>query len=174
VIVLSFCAHISCGYRAVYGGESPVKLHVKVVRALVPDAVASDEVANGVREELALEGALEPGEGWPCAEIEVLRADEASEGIAVAGGGPLARGMDVGLVGRAWVAPSADASHQRDTGDMRAAGIATIDESAGAPDPRQTGFHHADALRAAGRRLGHKLARRLLGHPVTTEDAIDP
>lgn len=151
-----------------------MKLHVKVVRTLVPDAVASDEVANGLRDELAGEGALEPGEGWPCAEIEVLRSYEASDGIAVVAGAPLARGTDVALVARAWIAPAAGASHLHDTGDMRSAGIAVTDESAGALDPRQSGFHHVDALRAAGRRLGHKLARKLIGHPVTSEDAIDP
>lgn len=151
-----------------------MRLHVKLVRTLVPDVTASDEVASGVREELAGAGALEAGEGWPRAEIEVLRADEASEGIAVGAAGPVVRGTDVGLVARAWIAPAPDALPQRDTGDMRAVGLVAVDELVGALDPRARGFHYADALRAAARRLGHKLARKLIGHPATSEDAIDP
>ncbi len=77
---------------------------MKLVRTLVPDVVASDEVAAGVREELARSGALEGGEGYPRVEIEVLRADEASDGLAASGGPaprPVARSLDVGISARA-------------------------------------------------------------------------
>jgi hypothetical protein len=150
-----------------------VRLHVKLVRTFVPDAVASDEVAAGVREELAREGALEAGDGWPRAEIEVLRADEASDAIAAGAAGPVARGIDVGMVARAWIAPAPGASPEHDTGDTRARELISVDETAGALDPRASGFHQADALRAAARRLGQKLARRLMGHPASSEDAVD-
>jgi hypothetical protein len=168
------CAHFSCGYHAVYGGEPSARLHVKLVRTLVPDALASDEVASGVREELAGQGALEPGDGWPRAEIEVLRSDEASDGITAGVSGPLSRGTDVGVVARAWIARAAGMSPEHDTGDMRAQEVISVDETAGALDPRASGLHRADALRAAARRLGHKLARKLMGRPATSEDAIDP
>jgi hypothetical protein len=180
----SSCAHISCGYHAVYGGETPARLHVKLVRSLVADAVAGDEVASGVREELAQEGALEAGDGWPRAEVEVLRADEASEGIEVrhdaraAGGAgasaPVARGIDVGIVARAWISPAPGAAPLRDTGDMRAVDLIAVADAppgTGALDPRAAGFYQADALRAAARRLGHKLGRKLLGRPAATEEA---
>jgi hypothetical protein len=155
----------ACGYHSLYAVGPQGRLHVVVVRSLVADAVAADEVASGVREELARAGALEAGEGYPRVEIEVLRADEASEGIAAGANRPVARGTEVALVGRAWVAASAG-SQQSDTGDVRAeVGIAT-DAAA-----LSSGFHHADALRAAARRLGHALGSRLLGQPAASEEA---
>ncbi len=160
----------SCGYRAAYGGEGQTRMHVKLVRSLVADAVAADEVASGVREALLAEGALEPGDGWPRAEIEVLRASESSEGVAARGGAPFARGIDVGIVGRAWIVPDTGAPPEHDTGDLRAEEVIAADQTGGASDPLSGEFHGADALRAAARRLGRKLARKLLGHPVASED----
>jgi hypothetical protein len=161
-----------CGYRPVYGGGIQERLHVKLVRTLVPDAIASDEVASGVREELARQGALDAGDGYPRVEIEVLRADEVSEGIR-AGTGPLARATDVAIVGRAWVVRSPGAAPERDSGDMGAEEVISADVNEGALDPRASGFHHADALRAAGRRLGSKLARRVTGRPASSEDVSE-
>ena len=89
----------ACGYQPVYSGQ-PGRLHVKVVRSAVPDAVACDEVASGVREELAAAGALAAGDEYPRVEIEVLRADETSEGVAAAAAGPVARATDVAVVAR--------------------------------------------------------------------------
>ncbi len=66
VLALVACA---CGYRPVYGGSTEGALHVKLVRSLVADVVAGDEVASGVREELARAGALAPGESYPRVEI---------------------------------------------------------------------------------------------------------
>jgi hypothetical protein len=175
---------LSCGYRPVYAPDAP-RLHVKLVRTLVPDAVASAEVATGVREELARAGMLEAGDGWPRIEIEVLRADEASEGIAAGASGPVARGLDVGLVARAWIAASPGAEPESDTGDMRAQesiAVDTVPSSPGvpppgggvlpgAPAPSASTFHYADALRAAARRLGHELTRRVLGLPAASDVA---
>ena len=160
----------SCGYRAAYGGEGQARLRVKLVRSLVADAVAADEVASGVREELAAEGSLESGDGWPRAEIEVLRASESSEGVAARAGAPFARGIDVGIVGRAWIVPEAGAAHEHDTGDLRAEEVIAVDQTGGAADPLSGEFHGADALRAAARKLGRKLARKLMGHPVASEE----
>ena len=145
---------------------------MKLVRSLLPDAVAADEVASGVREELARAGALEAGEGYPRVEIEVLRGEETSEGVSAGASGPVARGTGVAVVARAWVVSSADAPLQADTGDMRAEESIAVDEVAGfgGPDPRASTFHHADAARAAARRLGRKLGARVLGHPAASED----
>jgi hypothetical protein len=171
---LLFVLVCACGYHPVYGSQAPMRLHVKVTRTLVPDAVAADEVASGMRDELAREGALDGGDGWPRAEVEVLRADDSSEGIAVRSGAPAARAEEVSIVARAWITPEPGASPEHDTGDMRAAVVAAVDESTcGAFDLRASGFHHADALRAAARRLGQKLARKLIGHPATSEDTLD-
>jgi hypothetical protein len=173
----------SCGYHSVYAAGSPGRLHVKVVRALVADAVAVDEVASGVREELARAGALQGGDGYPRVEVEVLRADETSEGIAAGSTGPVARGTGVAIVARAWVTAEDGAAPQADTGDMRAEETIAVDdvETGGvagtggtgvsaSPDPRASAFHHADAARAAARRLGRKLGARVLGQPAASED----
>jgi hypothetical protein len=138
---------------------------VKIVRVAVADAVAPDEVASGVREELARAGALEGGESYPRIEIEVLRADERSEGIAAGANGPIARGTDVAVVARAWIARGPDAQPEADTGDMRAEVTVATD-----PTTRSSSFHHADAVRAAARRLGHQLATRIMGLPAASED----
>jgi hypothetical protein len=191
--VFLFILSLSCGYRAVYAPDAP-RLHVKLVRTLVPDAIASAEVATGVREELARAGMLEAGDGWPRVELEVLRADEASEGIAAGasggtgpgtgrGTGPVSRGLDVAVVARAWVVASPDAEPESDTGDMRAEETIAVDTAPGAggtpnggvlpgaPALAASTFHHADALRAAARRLGHDLTRRVLGLPAASDDA---
>ena len=166
-VFLSSCSILSCGYHAAYGVQG--RLHVTVLRALVPDAIAADEVASGVREELAREGALEAGDGYPRVEIEVLREDEQSEGVAAGAGAPVARGTAVGLVARAWIMASPDGPPADDTGDMQAREAIAVDLAAGQPDPRASAFHHADALRAAARRLGRTLGARLVGRPVASE-----
>jgi hypothetical protein len=160
---------VACGYQAAYSGQ-PGRLHVKVVRSLVADAVAADEVASGVREQLARAGALESGEAYPRVEIEVLRADETSEGVRAGAAGPLARGTDVAVVGRAWIARGPGQEPEGDTGDLRAEETVSVDQGPASPDPRASGFHHADALRAAARRLGRSLGSRVLGLPATSEE----
>jgi hypothetical protein len=170
---LSLLLAAACGYHAAYGGAGEERLHVKLVRAQVADAIASDEVTSGVREELARGGALEAGEGYPRVEIEVLGADALSEGIAAVGGQPVARGTSVGIVARAWVTRAPGAPPESDTGDLRAADTIEVDRAlaggSGAADPRGASFHDADALRAAARRLGRNLARKLMGLPAASE-----
>jgi hypothetical protein len=161
-----------CGYHAVAGGAPPSdRFAVVLSHTNVPDAVASDEVLAGVREELARAGALKTGDGYPRCEIEVLRADETSDGIAAVrdpahGGGlqPVARGTRVGLVARAWIVRERDGVHERDTGDVRA-----LDEVATASDARASSFQYTDAMRAAGRRVGHSLGAHIVGLPSTSE-----
>src|SRR5205085_8553735 len=160
-------------------------LHVVLVRSVVPHAVASDEVVSGVREELAREGALAAGDGYPRVEIEVLRVDETSDAIAaahpVAGGRavPAARATEVGVVARAWIVETRGADPVRDTGDVRAldlvgladiggtagttgtiVGASSLDGPSGATAPgasARDAIRHESAARAAARRVGERL-----------------
>ncbi len=169
----------TCGYHAVYGSGDADRFHVVLKRSLVPDVVAALDVVSGVRETLAKEGALAGGDGYPRVEVEVLRADETSDGIAApADAGPLlqpftpprARATDVGIVARAWLVRSPGGAEERDTGDVRAMNLAASDLASGAPDPRSGALHHADAQRMAARRLGSRLALRILGVPTATDE----
>jgi hypothetical protein len=171
---------VACGYHPLYGGEGSTKLHVVLVRSLVADAVATDEVVSGVRETLAKEGALAAGDGYPRIEVEVLRADEASEGIAApsvamgsaAGGGARARATEVGLVARAYVVFGPGGAEERDTGDVRTMDLVGSDVSLGVPDPRADAMHHGDALRLVAHRLGERLALGVLGNPIASDEGI--
>jgi hypothetical protein len=180
VLVLTVFALGSCGYHALNGAALGERLHVALARSLVADAIATDEVVSGAREELAREGALAAGDGYPRVEIEVLRADESSEGVAAssaalgagAGGAPRARATEVGLVARAWLVRTPGGAPERDTGDVRALDLVATDVAAGVADPRSDVFHHADALRAAARRVGQRLAARVLGNPTASDEAV--
>jgi hypothetical protein len=160
----------SCGYGAVHSGAAPDRLHVVLSESKVPDATASDEVLAGVREELARGGNLEPGDGFPRCEIEVLRADEASEGIAATPDGsggqvPQVRATRVGMVARAWIMRKPGGERERDTGDVRAFETVSV-----AIDARAGTFRHSDALRAAGRRVGKRLGTRIMGLPSASDE----
>ena len=140
---------LGCGYTSpVQGSAKAERFAVVLLSSSVPDAVASDEVVAGVRDELARSGALAGGESYPRCEVEVLRADETSDGIAAnhaKQGMPEARATRVGLVARAWIVRAKDAPRERDTGDVRA-----LDEVATAPNARAASFQFSDALRASG------------------------
>jgi hypothetical protein len=157
----------SCGYQPLYAGAGGAKLHVHLKRSLVPDAAASDEVVSGAREQLAREGALAPGDGYPRVEIEVLRVDETSDAVSAPKGSdvPVARGVEVALVARAWIVASPEAQPEHDTGDVRARDLLA---------PQQVGradlFAHADATRAVARRVGQRLALKVLGHPIALDE----
>jgi hypothetical protein len=166
VLAFALLLAAGCGYRALHSGESYERLHVSLARAHVANAAAADDVLAGVREALAREGALASGDGYPRVEVEVLRADEVSEAIA-GGAAPAARSSSVGLVARAWIVRDAGGDRERDTGDVRALGAV-----APGADARTDLLQHDDAARAVARRLGRKLAARLLGHPAISEDAL--
>jgi hypothetical protein len=166
-------APAACGYAPVYASGSAGRLHVRLARSIVVDAMAADEVAQGAREELARFGALESGDGYPTLEIEVLRTDEASEGLLVGPTGaaaPTARATAIALVARGHVVPHAGADPERDSGDLRAETTLAVDEAGGRPDPRGSIFHAADAVRAAARRVGARIARRIMGLPAASEE----
>jgi hypothetical protein len=182
-VALVALACAACGYRAVYGGEGGERLHVALARSVVADAIAAGEVVSGVREELARSGALAGGEGYPRVEVEVTRIDEASDAIAAGAGAggrvPVARATEVGVVARAWLVRSAGGAEERDTGDVRALvdqGVTRAqDEPAGAAaGPEATdALRHDDAVRAAARQAGVRLARRILGRPAPEVDSLD-
>lgn len=170
----------ACGYHPLYGGETLTRLHVALLRSIVADEAATDEVLSGVREALAREGALAAGDGYPRVEVEVLRADEASEGIAAPsvamgsapGNGPRARATEVGLVARAYVVIERGGPLQRDTGDVRAMDLVATDVALGVPDLRAAAMHHVDALRLVAHRLGERLALYILGNPTAIDEGI--
>jgi hypothetical protein len=156
----------ACGYQPVHAARGDEKLSVTLATSMVPDAAVTDEILVGVREELAKNGALaSSSDAYPRCEIEVLRADEASEGIAAVDGQPNARATRVGIVARAWVVRAKNGARERDTGDVR-----TMETVAVAPDARTATFRHSDALKAAGRRAGKRLASRLMGLPSASDD----
>jgi hypothetical protein len=166
---LALAVLASCGYRSVNASAATGRLHVKLVRTLIPDAVASDEVVVGVRDELARHERLEGGEAYPRVEVEVLAATEQSEGLGAGTSGPVARATTVSIVARGWLQTEAGAAPERDTGDMRSEEVLAVDETPTTPavrDPRASVFHYADAVRAAGRKLGESIARRVMGLPA--------
>jgi hypothetical protein len=155
----------SCGYRAVYPQGDAARLHVRLLRTLVADAVVGDEVLAGAREELAIAGAFADGQGFPSMTIEVLREDESALGITAANGRPVARASGLGVRARAWIACGADAPPVGETGDLSAedvVGVSRNETLDGRLDPAPVAFADADASRAAARRLGHTLALKLL------------
>jgi hypothetical protein len=56
---------------------------------------------------------------------------------------------------------------ERDTGDLRA-----VDVMQAEPDPRLEALRLDDATRASARRLGERLARRVLGEPDAPDDGM--
>ena len=164
---LVFALCVACGYQPLYATPGGEAYHVHLSKNLTASAVVADEVLRGARETLAKEGALASGDGYPRLEIEVLRADETSEGIvavnAPEGQLPKARGSELGVVVRAFVTRRGGAPAELDTGDLRQ------DVLAGAPgDSVRETWQREDALRAAARRLGGRAVMKVLGHPVVT------
>ncbi len=157
----------SCGYQPLYATPGGEAYHLHLAKSQVSSMLVAEEVVRGAREMLAKEGALAPGDGYPSLEIEVLRADETSEGIVQVetpqGGVPRARASDLAVVARAWVKRRQGAAMELDTGDVRAEDLV----GASLDDPTREVWQREDALRATARRLGGRIALRILGHPVT-------
>jgi hypothetical protein len=80
---------------------------------------------------------------------------------------PLARGTSIGVLGRAQVLESPDGPPIRDSGDLR-----RVERIASSSDRRAEATARDAALRAAGRRLGRALARRILGEPEPEWEAL--
>ncbi len=160
-----------CGYQAEYAQRASERFSVVVTEAKNADAIAADEVASGVRDELARRGALS-GANYPRVEVQVLRQDERSESIARAAGGvPEARALTVALVARGWIRMHAGEAPVRDTGDLRASDLRAVDrDPGGAANLRADALHDEDARSAVARRLGERMARRILGDPVAPDE----
>ncbi len=164
-VVAFSCA---CGYQPLYATPAGEGYHLHLAKNAVSSALVAEEVVRGARDELVKEGALAAGEGYPRIEIEVLRADETSEGIVAidtpTGQAPRARASELAVVVRAWVTRRAGGPSEWETGDLRA------DDLAAAPlgDSARETWQREDSLRAVARRLGGRIALRILGHPVVT------
>jgi hypothetical protein len=175
-----------CGYRPLYAGErGDDRFSVVGASPLVADASVVAEVQAGLRAGLARAGALRSGASYPRVVVEVLRIDVVSEGVSAVPGGtpgpnvgglplspggaplPLARGTRIGVLARAWVERAGGASKERDTGDLRTADVMQVEA-----DARLEALRLDDASRAAARRLGERLARRVLGEPDATDDGM--
>ena len=157
-----------CGYRLVHAPADPLGPFVVVSgRTLVPDAAAIAAAEEGARAELSRAGELSPGGAGARVEVEVLRVDETSEGVAMTPGKaglPLARALRVTVVGRARLLRAGSEAAERDTGDVRASEVAARAEGAGAGS-----MVRDEVERVAARRLGEALVRRLLGVPEPGE-----
>jgi hypothetical protein len=168
--LLLLLALTACGYRPLHAsGAEGARLHVALVRSLVADSVAADEVLSGLRDALVEGGALAGGAGYPRVEVEVLRIDTAAVGIAsdAAASAPHARGLELGVTARAWVTSAPGAPPQQETGDMRA--LVVVGEETGAA---RSATSYPDAARAAARRLGRRLGARVLGNPAASDDGV--
>jgi hypothetical protein len=182
--LLALSALAACGYRPLYGGEqSEERFAVIGVAPLVADASVVAEVEAGVRAGLARAAVLRTGGGYPRVVVEVLRIDAQSEGVAAVPGGvrtpstggapgmlptmPLARGTRIGVLARAWVERAEGGPQERQTGDLR-----TVDVMQVEADARLEALRLDDASRAAARRLGERLARRVLGEPEAPDDGM--
>jgi hypothetical protein len=158
-----------CGYRLVHAAPDPLGPFAVASGPIhVPDAALAAAVAEGARAELSRAGDLAPG-GVARApaeiEVELLRVDETSEGVALGAPDlPLSRAVRVTAIGRARLRRRGSAAPERDTGDVRA-GEAVARASSAAPGM----VARDDAGRAAARRLGEILVRRLLGFPEPGE-----
>lgn len=156
-----------CGYHFAHAPVDPLgPFAIGSAAIRVPDAALAAAAEEGARAELSRAGQLAPSaRGAPAEiEIEVLRVDEIAEGIAAGTQeGPLARGVRVTATGRARIR-KAGAGVVRDTGDVRASDVAGTAAALG-----PAAVARDEAGRAAARRLGEILVRRLLGFPEPGE-----
>ncbi|MGH7272066.1 MAG: hypothetical protein ACREJ3_16675, partial [Polyangiaceae bacterium] len=66
-----------------------------------------------------------------------------------------------GVSARAWIVTAQGAEPERDTGDLRATDVIAVDRAGSAADSRASALHYVDGLRAAARRLGREIGRRI-------------
>ena len=158
VIVLGLAG---CGYTlATTPDPALTPFTVRAAAATTPDAIAITAAIEGAQRELSRAGLLSTRGDGAVLTIAVVRVDERSEGIAAGSSGsatPIARGIRLTIVGRA-TAPASPRAAARDSGEVEVAevfatsGTATIGILA-----------RDEAAQRAGRRLGERLVRRVLG-----------
>jgi hypothetical protein len=155
-----------CGYRAVYGQPASERLSVQVGQVLIPEPLAVQAAASGVRSELAAAGLLASSGQFPRLVLDVLRVDELSRGIHVQSGQPRASGMSIALTVRARVFQAENQEPRLDTGDLRRSVQVTGDS-----DPRVDSAAYDAALRTAAEHAGRAVARIALGIPEPNDEA---
>lgn len=155
-----------CGYSAVAGAPGGDNLSVHAAPSRAADGAVQAALVSGARAELGREGALGSADGYPRLVVEVLRVDDQGVGLiaepdvnAPGGRRPVARGVVVAVVARAWVEPS-PGQREWETGDVRRTARRSPGAGSGAEE-----VGHQDALRRAAREAGRALARRALGQP---------
>ncbi len=138
-----------------------------LARNLTTSERVAAEVVRGTTGALAKEGLLRAGDAssYPRVEVEVLRIDEAPNGIAASAGAPLGRGHEVAVIARAVLRTEASGEGHRDTGDVR--GQVFV---ARAPTLSRADAELDAATLAAARRAGRLLGESLAGHPIATEE----
>ena len=154
-----------CGYHAAYGQTAKERLSVQVGQVLVPEPLAVQAAASGVRSELAAAGLLANDAQFPRLLVDVLRIDEQSRGIYVEAGQPRAAGMSIAVTVRGRVLQAANQQPTLDTGDLRRS-----TQLSGDADPRADSAAYDAALRSAAERAGRAIARIALGIPEPNEE----
>jgi hypothetical protein len=147
-----------CGYHLANAVSDPLgPFVVRGGEVKVPYAAAIAAAEEGARSELSRSGQLSPGGQGSALVIAVDRVDEGATGIAAgAAGAPIARGIRITVIGRAWI--EAGGSIARETGEVRAS------EVMAAPGDAATAIAaREEALDRAARRLGERMARQILG-----------
>jgi len=157
LLAVALLASTGCGYRPLYASTTSEPLAVTGVRAPFADASIEMELRAGARSELARAGRLRSGDDWPRLVVEAIRVEEATDALARHGSEPSARASRIRLVARAWIERDPD-SIEGDTGEVVAESTVAVEERAMAASWRET-----LASRAAARKLGEELARRVLG-----------
>jgi hypothetical protein len=150
-----------CGYSLANTPDPALApFTVRAAEATTPDAAATTAAIEGAQHELARAGLLSARGDGAALTITLLRVDERSEGIASGSSGsaaPIARGIRLTIVGRA-TAPASFRAAARDSGELE---VSEVFASSGAAT---IGILARDeAAQRAGRRLGERLVRRVLG-----------
>jgi hypothetical protein len=161
VLIALAIATAGCGYSLANTPDAALTpFTVRAAAATMPDAAVSTAAIEGAEGELARAGLLAARGDGTVLTIAVVRVDERSEGIAAgssASAAPVARGIRLTIVGRA-TAPAGASGAARDSGDVEVSEVFSAGGSAA------IGILSRDeAAQRAGRRLGERLARRVLG-----------
>jgi len=138
---------------------------VQVGQVLIPEAIAAQAAASGVRSELAAAGLLADSGQFPKLVLDVLRVDQVSRGIHVQAGQPRAAGMSIALTVRGRVFQADDQEPRFDSGDVRRSV-----QLSGDSDPRTDSAAYDVALRSAAEHAGRAVARMALGIPEPNDE----
>ena len=138
---------------------------MQVGQVLIPEAIAAQAAASGVRSELAAAGLLADSGQFPKLVLDVLRVDQVSRGIHVQAGQPRAAGMSIALTVRGRVFQADNQEPRFDSGDVRRSV-----QLSGDSDPRTDSAAYDVALRSAAEHAGRAVARMALGIPEPNDE----